>query len=325
MLAGLEIMPDYLKEKLSSRAESIIESSSEGNENVQEHVVLYNNLLRQGNKVMLVSHSQGNFFGNIAYAGLEDEYKEGFMITQVASPANYIATDPSNTSYTTITEDYVMGLVKQKLPANVNNFSILEDRTDWTGHSFIDSYLAEGKPAVFHIISNLASNIRKAKFPNSFDGYRMPFNFDYSWSGNFDTDMHIIDPDGTHVYSGNPKGTSGIMPDHSSDGSGSEYYELNCRLEMPGTYKIGLQRIGDTPEYIWGDFRYSIDDVNSRYSGISGSLGYSGQNGEIVWRYELYVTEMDDGGYSTKWILLPQSEDKEPFTLFEGLFYLEKY
>lgn len=32
--------------------------------------------LKKGNKVMLVSYSQGNFFANIAYAGLEDEYKE---------------------------------------------------------------------------------------------------------------------------------------------------------------------------------------------------------------------------------------------------------
>ena len=35
MLAGLEIMPDYLKEKLSARAESIVESSLEGNKIVQ--------------------------------------------------------------------------------------------------------------------------------------------------------------------------------------------------------------------------------------------------------------------------------------------------
>jgi len=60
---------------------------------------------------MLIAHSQGNFFGNIEYIGLDEEYKEVFLITQTASPASYIASDPTNSCYSTIEEDLVMKFI----------------------------------------------------------------------------------------------------------------------------------------------------------------------------------------------------------------------
>ena len=321
MLAGLEHMPEFLQEAFLAASTGIIESLLVSNPNVQEHVAMYNKLLKQGNKVMLVPHSQGNFFGNIAYVGLDEEYKEGFLITQTASPASYIASDPTNSRYTTIEEDLFMKYVPDKLPANIVNFSGVE-KPEWTGHSFIDSYLLEGSKSFYSIMFDLYSNIRDAKFPNSFDGYRIPFHLRHNWTGNFDLDMHITEPDGTHVYSGNPEGTSGVMLNHSTGEPGVETYELNCRLNLTGVYKIGFQRVTSTPEYVWDSLNFYIDDAVSPYSGVVTGLGYSGQDGSIVWDKEFEITVGPDGGYSTRWTYI--LENHEPLTPFKGLFYLQR-
>ncbi len=322
MLAGLELMPDSLKTKFLKVSEGITESSLSGNANIQEHVDKYNNLLRRGNKVMLVPHSQGNFFGNIAYVGLEEKYKEGFLITQVASPANYIATDPTDTSYITIEEDKVMSVIWNKLPANVDNFPSVE-KIEWTGHSFIDSYLLDKSPSLYRIMFKLSANIDKANFPNSLDSYNIPFRLQYGWIGNFDMDMHIIEPDGTHVYSGNHNGSSGKMFYDSTDGYGAELYMPDCRIKLAGTYEIGFERVGHQTDYVWDHLKYYVADVDLPLSGWGGGLGGYGLTG-ILYTRELVLTPRSDGGYSTKFTLFEKDEWKTPVIIHEGMFYLER-
>lgn len=90
-LAGLDIMPDYLQDKLKEIANIVNAAIVSANPSVQEHIGQYNTYLREGRKVVLVAHSQGNLYGNIAYLSINPQYLDRFGIVSVANPDDYVA------------------------------------------------------------------------------------------------------------------------------------------------------------------------------------------------------------------------------------------
>jgi len=60
-------------------------------EDLQTHITAYNQDLQAGNGVVVVAHSQGNFFANTAYESLKPSYKKNFKLISVASPAFFVA------------------------------------------------------------------------------------------------------------------------------------------------------------------------------------------------------------------------------------------
>ena len=77
----------------------------------------YRKLLLDGKRVLIVSHSQGNFYANAVYNTLNDplnpQYAKNIGNVQVATPASYVA---SGGPYTTVPEDAAMAFVVGKLP-----------------------------------------------------------------------------------------------------------------------------------------------------------------------------------------------------------------
>jgi len=62
----------------------------------------YKYLLGQGKRVLMVSHSQGNFYANAVYNALAGQYANSIGNVQVATPASYVA---NGGTYTTVPED----------------------------------------------------------------------------------------------------------------------------------------------------------------------------------------------------------------------------
>jgi len=158
-LAGLDIMPDYLQDTLKEIANIVNASIVSANPSVQEHIEQYSTYLGEGRKVVLVAHSQGNLYGNIAYLGIDSQYLDRFGIVSVANPDDYVA---GGGPYTTIEEDLIIGSLPTALASNVNNFSnTYINPFDLSGHNFIKSYMFSGRDAERKILEDIVNTIGK--------------------------------------------------------------------------------------------------------------------------------------------------------------------
>lgn len=165
MLAGLEEISDTSAGTflgiLSDNIAQILESNTlEENPAVQRHVDMYNKLLRECKRVVVVAHSQGNFFANIAYAGIDPDLVDAFGIVSVANPDSEVK---GGGMYTTMAEDLVINPIPGALPWNVDNYGFFELPNPWYGHHFRLNYLHDGGPAKMQIIDHLQTMIERVR------------------------------------------------------------------------------------------------------------------------------------------------------------------
>ncbi len=167
-LADWDIMPDSLQNKINAIAKEVDAAVVSANPSVQEHIALYNQYLSEGNMVVLVAHSQGNLYGNIAYLGINPRYITGFGIVSVANPDGYVA---GGGPYTTINEDIIIGSIPTALPQNLDNFFGPINWGDiWGGHNFIKSYMAPGRMAEAKILNDVVTVANKLITSNTHSG-----------------------------------------------------------------------------------------------------------------------------------------------------------
>lgn len=109
----------------------------------QKHINLYSQELQAGNNVIVVSHSQGNFYINAAYPKVTVPAALYFGTIGLASPANSV---PFGGSYLTLFNDIIL-YVPLSLGWNVaNNTPTDRCNSDYNSmflcHDFVNSYLA---------------------------------------------------------------------------------------------------------------------------------------------------------------------------------------
>ena len=163
-LAGLDVLPDFLLDEFENIAVKFDEDRVKSNPSIQKHVDKYNEDLCRGDKVIVVAHSQGNLYANIAYGGIDEARKDGFGIVSVANPSWRVAGDDSNEFYTTISEDIVIKVLPWALGSNLDNFSGLNP-DDLSGHMFAASYLASGLAAESRILNHIITRILTLEWP----------------------------------------------------------------------------------------------------------------------------------------------------------------
>lgn len=61
-----------------------------------------------------------------------------------------------------------------------------------------------------------------------------------SWDEQPDQDLHIYEPDGTHVFYNNLRGNVGHLDLDDTNGYGPEHYYTNCTLIVPGEYRFSV-------------------------------------------------------------------------------------
>lgn len=158
-LAEWDIMPDFLQDKILTIAKEVDAAVVSANPSVQEHIALYNTYLSEGKMIVLVAHSQGNLYGNIAYLGIDPQYIDGFGMVSVANPDSYVA---GGGPYTTINEDFIINSILSALPPNLDNFfGPLNWGDIWGGHNFIKSYMAPGHKAEAKILNDVVSMVNE--------------------------------------------------------------------------------------------------------------------------------------------------------------------
>ena len=156
--------PASLREYVETIAAQLDAEALTAVQDLSSHVASYRNALREGNKVVLVAHSQGNFFANQGHANLTPVEHQRFGITSVATPDSYVA---GNGSDTTLLEDLVVLAVAvakrassspEPLPSNVTNNLASYDPL---GHNFKKAYFARGSNSEVRVLSNIETTLAR--------------------------------------------------------------------------------------------------------------------------------------------------------------------
>ena len=146
---GNLIPPDWFKEreKYIVAADLLLQSALPLDNDLEDHVLKYQDSITSGWKVMLVSHSQGNFYANESYRRLRAASKFNWALkapfgnVQVATPTDSVA---SHGPYFTFSQDLVIQSLRKfqsALAPNMDGGAGVPPEGDYNGHSFIKAYL----------------------------------------------------------------------------------------------------------------------------------------------------------------------------------------
>jgi hypothetical protein len=249
MLGNLEIAPDWLQDAAREIASNFDLAEALVDDDLQRHVQRYQNLLLSGNRVLVVAHSQGNLYANAAYGNLAADSRnpmDAFGIVSVATPASFVA---GNGPYYTLLYDMVISAVQMTVPGTLpGNITNTVSDTDWKHHSFIDSYLNGDQTGPLIVDTTLATADALAwPAPQIGSG---PISVTLTWGDQPDVDLHVFEPNYSHVYYANPQGLSGFLDVDDTNGYGPEhYYVASCDQLLTGRYGIGVNYYrGSEPE-----------------------------------------------------------------------------
>jgi hypothetical protein len=250
-----EIIPDPVAETFLLLSDALNYSALITTDSLRDHVKTYQNAIDEGKRIILVAHSQGNLYGNQAYNLLTNQEKQSFGMVSVANVDNNVLGDFSDSAlYTTLTSDWlIQAIIAGQLnlptsPMNPNTENeVLSD--EFWGHSFINSYMIEGSNSQNQIISDILVSLDTLPVPYQLVDPGV-ITVSLTWGNAPDVDLHVYEPNGSHVYWFNLEGISGYLDADDRSGYGPEHYRvLTCDMLEEGIYRIGLDYyLGDNPE-----------------------------------------------------------------------------
>lgn len=290
-------MPDSLRNRIIDRLSSGL-AELVNTDGLANHVAVYKRNILEGKKVLLVAHSQGTFYANQAYSSLSSTEQQSFGITSAALMDSYVA---GGNPYVTLSTDVVVDAVRAvkylaglpgPLPSNVTNVALSNDMLH---HSFEDEYMMGGSNSRASITSYALNTLSAIVQPNAVahDGI---ITVTLTWGIQPDVDLHVFEPDGTHVYYANLQGTSGYLDHDDVTSWGPEHYYVSCDGLQSGTYKVGVNYYrGSAPEVAHINIRAGLIERNyDRF--LPSALGSSG-NWSPVGVADIIVTGDVENGY----------------------------
>ncbi len=168
-LSGKMPMPDWFKDMYRSLVvQNTIQFLSNINritdEDIRDHIDMYRKDLSDGYKIVLLGHSQGNFYANFEYDILSSE---SVGVVSVATPADRVGDGREH--YTTFYEDAIVHAVRFMypesyvyLPPNMH----AQRCGDIDCHSFRSSYLHPANESREKIIQDIIEVIKELKRPD---------------------------------------------------------------------------------------------------------------------------------------------------------------
>ncbi len=206
--------------------------------NAENLIQAFGNDLKEGRRVLLIAHSQGNLFADQAIQALKSEYSKNIGMIGLASPAAKLN---NNSVYYTAHDDGVINgtrILNNILPSNIsNNLGLINDKRDFMNHEFLPSYFKENLPSRKKINENINSSVLNLNFPKTQLGSGA-ITVTMEWGEEKDLDLQIIEPNSQNVHWFLNKGKSGIMDLDDKDKFGPEHYYIPCDTLATGTYKI---------------------------------------------------------------------------------------
>ncbi len=242
-LSFLDPMPDFMQSAYQAQALAIDVEALLTSPTALRHLQLYRNEILEGRKVILVSHSQGNLFANREYDSLPSDEQRYVGIVSVANPDSAVA---DGRPYTTLTKDLVIAVIPGALPANTSNGNGL-NLSDPLGHGFVSSYLEAGTSRT-RILGHVQSALNSVAQPEAEGGDGI-ITVTLTWGAQPDVDLHVFEPDGSHVYYSDRFGSVGYLDVDDVTSFGPEHYFAACEDLLAGTYRVGVNYyFGSGPE-----------------------------------------------------------------------------
>lgn len=221
--------------------------------NYTEHRGRLDTLMLEGQKIVLFAHSQGNLFANVAYTyALTKVTADSIKVVHVApaSPVthgDYVLADLDLvinglrlTGTVKDITDHIPGYALR--PAGINGL------TDVFGHGLIEIYVNESMPSLTGG-NSLATNVRNyvnAAMTSLVAPPRLAkagfFSATLTWDGPGDVDLHVYEPDNSHIYFAHRAGTTGYLDVDNMISFGPEHYYASCDAAslQVGTYRVAV-------------------------------------------------------------------------------------
>jgi len=139
-LSGIKDAPSWFRDAMIETSKLFDKFNYILDADLQKQVEAYQKDLDEDKKVIVIAHSQGNFYANRAYGNLNNP---NFKIVSVATPANKVAGDGR---YTTSTDDLIIKAVTSiDVSTLYPNTTNTNKTSDGLGHSFLDHYMQGNK------------------------------------------------------------------------------------------------------------------------------------------------------------------------------------
>ncbi|MFY9826890.1 MAG: FG-GAP-like repeat-containing protein [Thermoanaerobaculia bacterium] len=291
-LANLDPMPDFMQQALISKSSEITSQAAVDDLALQDHIRQYKTEILEGRRVVVVAHSQGNFYANLASTALTSNELSSFGIVSVANPDNHVEGD---WGWTTLFTDLIISAVPGALPWNTFN-GTKTNLLDPSGHFFLASYMYPGSNSQNQILAQVKSELDVLQIPSNPAGNGI-ITITLTWDHATDVDLHVFEPDGTHVYYQQLQGDSGFLDFDNITGFGPEHYFVACDTLQAGTYHVGVNYYrGDSPETAHVEIRAGLMVRNFDIS-LQNALGPDG-NGSPQRVADIVVTGSASTGFS---------------------------
>lgn len=159
--------PQWVRDSAIFLARQANQSGYLSDPDLQQHVARYSASIREGRRVMVVAHSQGNFYANEArtrLALIPGVTLGSYGIVGVASPASMVTTGGP---YTTLVDDAVINAVRAANPFTLSPNTTNPSGTsrDAQNHSFVDSYMFPSTVSRPQIVEQSVGVLNGLQFP----------------------------------------------------------------------------------------------------------------------------------------------------------------
>ncbi len=197
--------------------------------------------LQQGNRVVLVTHSQGNFIGNEAYNNIAANLVGSVRRVGAAVPTNSIS---GGGPYVTLKRDFIRNVASSlapNVPASGDQTSDCPADT-WLNHNFIGCYLNAGFSFGAEARQKIKAGVEQGLTISQPTPLTKLGNIvaTLNWQTPADVDLHGYEPNGgSHVYYAARQGTTAQLDRDDTSGTGPENIFV-CRDPTVGAYRFGV-------------------------------------------------------------------------------------
>lgn len=209
----------------------------------ERHSSRIKTLALQGNRLLLVAHSQGNLFVNNAYGEaltVENYTADSIGVVHIA-PASSIVNGPHVLANIDVVINGLRGFGLDTIPSITVDLPVSHLLLDPSGHTLVDTYLNRTLPTFDQVKANAVSEITRLAQPIA-TGQTGSFTATLTWNGSGDVDLHTFEPAGTQVYYANRQGAVGFLDVDNVIANGPEHYFASCDANVlqDGVYRIGV-------------------------------------------------------------------------------------
>lgn len=238
-------------------------------QNYIEHQTKIDNWVLEGKKLLFVAHSQGNLFVNSAYKYATNKISSDSVKVIHIAPASPITNGP----HILANRDLVINGLRifGNVPSITHSIPVYElfaDNygRDFLGHGLMETYMNPAfsmKGSIKNYVNQALLDLKEPPVQAS-QGF---FTVTLSWDGGGDVDLHTREPDGSHVYYSNRRGTAGYLDVDNRQAYGPEHYFASCDKTklMAGIYNISLAN------YARAEGRKATVQISSDNDGVLGT------------------------------------------------------